>query len=74
MTCDRLHGSSVWNKTTQHPRHISTKPTNMVAESWAMERRCDHPTQSDLDVEVESMMGDLAETKKSLAADETLAA
>ena len=38
------------------------------------ERRCDHPTQGDLGVEVESLECDLADTKRSLAAEEALAA
>ena len=38
------------------------------------ERRCDHPTQGDLGVEVESLEDDLAETKRLLAADEALVA
>ena len=37
------------------------------------ERRCDHPTQGDLGVEVESLERDLTDTKRSLAAEEALA-
>ena len=38
------------------------------------ERRCDHLTQGDLGVEVESLKDDLAETMRSLEAEEALAA
>ena len=65
------HCPSLWLKVTEKvitsTAHLHN-PTNMVAERRSMARK------GDLGVEVENLKGDVAETKRSLAADETLAA